>query len=71
MGKTEDDYEYLWGKDDPWAPTDEETRGDYVHDIERQRELDDERTSDSKQDVRLRHTDSRCTDYSAASDRSV
>ena len=26
----------------PWAPTDEDTRGDYEHDIYRQRELDDE-----------------------------
>ena len=26
---------------DPWAPTDDDTRGDYEHDIYRQRELDD------------------------------
>ena len=31
------------GYDSPWAPTDEDTRGDYEHDIYRQRELDDER----------------------------
>lgn len=41
MGKTEDDYDELWNQDDPWAPTDEDTRGDYEHDIYRQRELDD------------------------------
>ena len=35
MGKTEDDYDDLWG------PTDEDTRGDYGHDIQRQKELDD------------------------------
>ena len=39
---TEDDY------DDPWAPTDEDTRGDYEHDIQRHRELDDDRSTDSK-----------------------
>jgi hypothetical protein len=37
---TEDDYDELWG-DDPWAPTEEETRGDYDHDIYRQKDLDD------------------------------
>jgi hypothetical protein len=37
---TEDDYDELWG-DDPWALTDEDTRGDYEHDIYRQRDLDD------------------------------
>lgn len=31
------------GYDSPWAPTDEDTRGDYEHDIYRQRDLDDER----------------------------
>jgi len=41
MGKTEDDYNELWNQDDPWAPTDEDTRGDYDHDIQRQQELDD------------------------------
>ena len=45
MGKTEDDYDDLWGdNDDPWAPTDADTRGDYDRDIERQRELDDDRS---------------------------
>ena len=29
-------------KGDPWAPTDEDTRGDYEHDEYRQRELDDD-----------------------------
>lgn len=27
--------------DSPWAPTEEDTRGDYEHDIYRQQELDD------------------------------
>ncbi len=45
MGKTEDDYDDLWGdNDDPWGPTDADTRGDYDHDIQRQRELDDDRS---------------------------
>ena len=45
MSKTEDDYDDLWGdNDDPWAPTDEDTRGDYDHDIQRQQELDDDRS---------------------------
>ena len=38
MSKTEDEYDDLWG------PTDEETRGDYDRDIERQRDLDDDRS---------------------------
>jgi hypothetical protein len=45
---TEDDYDDLWNKDDPWAPTDAETRGDYDHDIKRQQELDDEWDSRSE-----------------------
>ena len=28
--------------DNPWSPTDEDTRGDYDHDIDRQRDLDDQ-----------------------------
>ena len=48
MSKTEDDYDELWNPDDPWAPTEEDSRGDYEHDIYRQRELDDEWASDSK-----------------------
>ena len=48
VGKTEDDYDDLWNQDDPWAPTDDDTRGDYEHDIYRQRELDDEWLTDSK-----------------------
>ena len=32
---TEDDYDDLWGS------TDEDTRGDYDRDIQRQKELDD------------------------------
>ena len=39
---TEDDYDDLWG------PTDEESRGDYDHDIKRQQELDDEWDSRSE-----------------------
>ena len=38
---TEEDYDYYWGGSNPWAPTDDDTRGDYEHDIYRQRELDD------------------------------
>lgn len=33
---------------DPWAPTDEDTRGDYEHDVYRQQEIDDEWASDFK-----------------------
>ena len=35
MGKTEDDYDDLWG------PTDEDSRGDYDRDLWKQKELDD------------------------------
>ena len=38
----EDDY------DSPWAPTDDDSWGDYKHDEWKQKELDDEWDSDSE-----------------------
>ena len=49
MSKTEDDYDELWNQDEsPWAPTEDDSRGDYEYDVWKQQELDDERDSDSK-----------------------